>query len=321
MDVDDNFNSNNNEMWEWREEYSLQTDSRNFSHFLWDEVNPNEDDFLYMLEQQTPIKDCADFGYQVSDIGDITDKGLEESEEPSQLKRRRMLQFTSDTNEADIGSEEGAATFLKSKARDFSMMEDELSESLNWTSQWTVGFSGERCAISCEGLDQSSEGWLVDCLNENKMHCIPDEMNNYLMSNDPVGVSECDNILPEMENDVVQETPAPAPPVLFKGRKSYIKSPAKLTSSIAYPFSLIKPCGVQGDVTLNDINQRILAPPPSRLKHKKDEETTISYPTSAYSGKPVVVKTKICTEGGKGSITIMRTKAMDCRLLKQQVSC
>ncbi|XP_008779399.1 protein XRI1-like [Phoenix dactylifera] len=305
MDVDDN----NNEMWEWREEYSLQIDPQNnFSHSLWDEVKPNEDAFLHMLEQQTPIKDCADFSSQVSDIGDITNKGLEESGESSQLKRRRMLQFTSDTNEADIGNEEGAATFLKSKVMECSETEDGLSESLKWTSEWAVGFSEEMCAISCEGLDQSSEGWLADCLNENEMPCIPDEKNNYLTSNDQVSVSEFNNILPEMENDVVQETPAPAPPVLFKGRKSYIKTPAKLTSSIAYPFSLIKPCGVQGDVTLNDINQRILAPPPSRLKHKKDEETTISYPTSAYSGKPVVVKTKICTEGGKGSITIMRTK-------------
>lgn len=87
-------------MWEWPgEEYSLQTDSRSgmlllkfcsleapvqhwfllssilnsadFSHFLWDDVNTNEDGLLYMLEEQTPIKDCTDFGYQVSDIGGI----------------------------------------------------------------------------------------------------------------------------------------------------------------------------------------------------------------------------------------------------------
>ncbi|KAG1363442.1 putative protein XRI1 [Cocos nucifera] len=287
-----------------------------FSHFLWDEVNPNEDDFLHMLEQQTPIKDCADFGYQISDIGDITNKGLEESVESSQLKRRRMLQFTSDTNEADIGSEEGAATFLKSKAREFSMMEDGLSESLEWTSQLAVGFSDERCAMSCEGLDQSSEGWLVDCLNENKIHCIPDEMSApFKVSLSHLSVTTfylrwkmiwCKR--PQLLLLYLLKVRLALQPFVPSGRKSYIKSPAKLTSSIAYPFSLIKPCGVQGDVTLNDINQRILAPPPSRLKHKKDEETTISYPTSAYSGKPVVVKTKICTEGGKGSITIMRTK-------------
>lgn len=94
----------------------------------------------------------------------------------------------------------------------------------------------------------------------------------------------------------------------FLGKKSYIKSPTKLTSSVAYPFTLIKPCGVHGDVTLKDINQRIHAPLKSLSKLKKAEEPSLSYPTSAFSGKPVVVKTKIHTEGGKGSITILRTK-------------
>ena len=79
-----------------------------------------------------------------------------------------------------------------------------------------------------------------------------------------------------------------------------------MPTSVAYPFALIKPCGVE-DVTLKDINQRILTPP-VRLKHKEEEGASSSYPTSAFSGKPVVVKTRIRTEGGKGSITIMRTK-------------
>jgi len=92
------------------------------------------------------------------------------------------------------------------------------------------------------------------------------------------------------------------------GRKSFLKTPKKLVTPVVYPFALIKPCGVQGDVTLKDINQRIHAPPPSRSKQKMDEDPFTAYPTSAFSGKPVVHKTKIRTEGGKGSITIMRTK-------------
>lgn len=78
----------------------------------------------------------------------------------------------------------------------------------------------------------------------------------------------------------------------------------KVTSSVVYPFDFVKPCGVHGDVTLNDINQRISTPP----LPKKNESASVLYPTSAFSGKPVVGKTKIRTEGGKGSITIMRTK-------------
>jgi len=84
-----------------------------------------------------------------------------------------------------------------------------------------------------------------------------------------------------------------------------MNTPTKLTTTVAYPFTLIKPFEDQGDVTLKDINERIHAPPASRSKNKKDEGP---YPTSAFSGKPVVVKTKIRTEGGKGSITIMRTR-------------
>lgn len=90
----------------------------------------------------------------------------------------------------------------------------------------------------------------------------------------------------------------------FLGRKSFIQTPTKLASSVAYPFAFIKPCGVHGDVTLKDINQRIHTP----LKSKQNIEDISSFPTSAFSGKPVVGKTKIRTEGGKGSITIMRTK-------------
>lgn len=84
-----------------------------------------------------------------------------------------------------------------------------------------------------------------------------------------------------------------------------MRTPPKLASSVVYPFAFIKPCGVHGDVTLKDINQRIHNPPKSK---PKEEDPAVSYPTSAFSGKPVVGKTKIHTEGGKGSITIMRTK-------------
>lgn len=94
--------------------------------------------------------------------------------------------------------------------------------------------------------------------------------------------------------------------ILPSGRKSYMRAPTKLASSVVYPFAFIKPCGVHGDVTLKDINQRI-RDPTSYSKQQK-EDTSVSYPTSAFSGKPVVGKTKIRTEGGSGSITIMRTK-------------
>ncbi|XP_072973240.1 protein XRI1-like [Typha angustifolia] len=292
MDFGDG-NGNHNEMWEWRgEEYDLQRVALDdVSHCLWGDVNQNVDDFLNILDEQTPIKDCADLTCQVSDIGDKSNKGLEECIESSQVKRRRMLQFTSESNEVT----------------ECSMMEDGLSDNVQWNSQWNFDFSDNQCSLNCEELDQSSEGWLIDCLNESEAHCSSEEMNNSVASIDHAYVPGSYNISPETEADIVQEKPTPIRAKILKGRKSFIRAPPKLTTSVAYPFALIKPCGVHGDLTLSDINRRIHAPPLSNLKHNKEEEA-VPYPTSAFSGKPVVVKTKIRTEGGKGSITIMRTR-------------
>ncbi|OAY80393.1 Protein XRI1, partial [Ananas comosus] len=260
------------------------------SHCFWGEVNEDANDLFYMFNDQTPIKDCTDFDYQVSDAGGgISNKELE-CGEASQFKRRRMLQFTAENNET----------------MDCSMMGEGLMQSVEWNSGWNTEVAGDKYALSCEGLDQSSEGWFAKCLNESEANCCSEEMNNSMAPIDQVDVSEFHKVSPEIEADGHRRLYS-GPSRVFKGRKSFIEAPTKLTTSIAYPFALIKPCGVHGDVTLNDINQWIHNPPSSKFKNKKDEESN-SYPTSAFSGKPVVVKTKIRTDGGKGSITIMRTR-------------
>lgn len=73
---------------------------------------------------------------------------------------------------------------------------------------------------------------------------------------------------------------------------------------LAYPFALVKPIGIQGDITLQDINQRINTTS-YRVKPRFEQpKSTLSSP---YSGKSVLALTKIYTEGN-GTITIMRTK-------------
>ncbi|OQU85505.1 hypothetical protein SORBI_3004G258000 [Sorghum bicolor] len=97
------------------------------------------------------------------------------------------------------------------------------------------------------------------------------------------GTSE---IAPTTESFVMQET----------------RKPSTLKVSKAFPFALIKLSREESDVTLQDINQqnqRIHAPP------KKAPEIL---GTSHLSGKPVIGMTRIRTEGGRGSITILRTK-------------
>ncbi|PSS14089.1 hypothetical protein CEY00_Acc14708 [Actinidia chinensis var. chinensis] len=295
---------NDKEMWDWhREDYCLQKETNHdISQSLWEGLIQDGEDLSYTFDVTTPVKACGDLAYHVADVK--MNKELQHCRETSlQVKRPRMLQFDNEVLESPFCNEEISSVFLKSKER-----EDSLEEALSDMSQWVSGFAEDTSASGYEGLDQSSEGWLADCFNDAEMHCSSEEFNLSGTSDAQIDNSEFSNTIPAYEATVAQQRPTQTHRnVVFKGRKSYIRTPTNLASSVAYPFAFIKPCGVHGDVTLKDINQRIRTPPPPKPKQCK-EDPPISYPTSAFSGKPVVGKTKIHTEGGKGSITIMRTK-------------
>jgi hypothetical protein len=86
---------------------------------------------------------------------------------------------------------------------------------------------------------------------------------------------------------------------------------------VAYPFTLVKPLGIEGDVTLMDINQLISTPPRSALISNSSVSSSDQQPNTkvdyrvGLSGKSVVTRTRICTEGN-GTITILRTKGWSC---------
>lgn len=306
IQFDDNFE--NIDMWEWQgDDYTLQCDTGfEITQPLWD-GELNDGNVLNMLEGQTPIKDCTDFTFDFLDMRENTNTGLEESRDASQMKWRRSLQFTSDVDNTTANIEETTFDFANSKAGLDSSMGD-VMENLNWHCELDSGSFGDRYGFTNHGLDldQSSDQWVENSFGESNTHCSSDEVNDYVNVESRMDVSEF--VAPiEMETDVIKETPTPCCKNI-KGKKSYITTPLKLTASVAYPFTLIKPCGVQGDLTLKDINQRIHAPLSAAPAHKNAEESSVNYPTSAFTGKLVVVKTKIHTEGGKGSITIMRTR-------------
>ncbi|XP_022146436.1 uncharacterized protein LOC111015652 [Momordica charantia] len=80
---------------------------------------------------------------------------------------------------------------------------------------------------------------------------------------------------------------------------------------VVYPFALVKPGGVEGDITLNDINQKILMPPTRPVRHPVGDfacRPCVSADGPGLSGKAVVALTRIHTQGRRGSITIIRTK-------------
>ncbi|PIA63786.1 hypothetical protein AQUCO_00201249v1 [Aquilegia coerulea] len=84
----------------------------------------------------------------------------------------------------------------------------------------------------------------------------------------------------------------------------------KLGKGVVYPFAVVKPGGFEGDVTLNDINERIHMPPTRPVKHPVGDfacRPCISPNGPGLSGKVVVSFTRLQTKGS-GTITIVRTR-------------
>lgn len=294
-----NYN-NDHDMWDWRcNEYCLEDNSDlDISKCLLNGDGQNEDLPYIFNDETTPIKACGDLAYHVVD--ENSSKELNQCKEASlQAKRRRTLQFESEDLVVPFCNEGISSMYSRSK--------ESVEEAISEMSKWVSGFAEGTSAPGDDILDQSSEGWLADCFNDAEMQFSSEDINSSGASDVQIDVAELCGTPPECEANAVQDRPVQTRKnVVFKGRKSYMRPPTKLASSVVYPFAFIKPCGVHGDVTLKDINQRI-RDPPSKLKQNQ-EDPSVSYPTSAFSGKPVVGKTKIRTEGGKGSITIMRTK-------------
>ncbi|GAU13788.1 hypothetical protein TSUD_82970 [Trifolium subterraneum] len=100
----------------------------------------------------------------------------------------------------------------------------------------------------------------------------------------------------------------------FSGRRSSSSSEEKKVirrTRVVYPFALVKPGGEEGDVTLNDINERILMAPTRPVRHPVGDfacRPCVSATGPGLSGKAVVALTRIHTQGRRGTITIIRTK-------------
>ncbi|KAK4751062.1 hypothetical protein SAY87_004544 [Trapa incisa] len=311
--------------WNWQLENSQQNDPNftGISESIWTDMIQDRD-ISYMFDETTPAKACDDLlsnagargtfcwhthavfncliffhslGNGVS--GNMGKELGESSHSCFVMKRRRMLQFDSHSVDPLLCCRETSSAFLRSYGRDGSV-EEIFVDAPQWDS---------RQEGSCDDADQSTDLWLANCLNDTDMKTSHDDVNYSGSPSDvQIDISEFWNDLDHsdasMDQPQVTRTPRK---IIFRGRKSFTCSPPKLASSVAYPFTFIKPCGVHGDVTLNDINQRIQGPHPHKMQQSKEDPLT-SYQTSVFSGKPVVGKMKIRTEGGRGSITVIRTK-------------
>ncbi|XP_042412488.1 uncharacterized protein LOC122001673 isoform X4 [Zingiber officinale] len=84
------------DMWQWKqeEECCLPIYSQ-FALPLWDDTMGN----------QTPLRGFGDFDLDELDFGDEVEKGVEEANEASRVKRRRVLNFFSDDDGATAVNE------------------------------------------------------------------------------------------------------------------------------------------------------------------------------------------------------------------------
>ncbi|CAM6102416.1 unnamed protein product [Calypogeia fissa] len=230
-----------------------------------------------------------------------------------------------------------------------------LQQSMDVNSLQTDSFWYRHCddmAAPFSGVETGSLNWMAKSIDDGESE-VPVETNTKL---DPLwSGGQC---LPQREEDVVQGpgTPLPGSSPLYnsdsnhsfdstgtetikkKQRSPHPSTPlpstpvassstpyGKVTTPVAYPFTLLKPSETEGDITLKDINQRILMPPSRPLAHVQlqqqavDESSSSPSPWSfggccsptdpglGLSGKSIVARTKIHTEGN-GTITIMRTR-------------
>ncbi|XP_068663980.1 protein XRI1-like isoform X2 [Aristolochia californica] len=97
---------------------------------------------------------------------------------------------------------------------------------------------------------------------------------------------------------------------LFPSESSKRRRKKAAGRKVAYPFAMVKPGGIEGDVTLDHINERILMRPTRPVRHPVGEFAClpcVSAGGPGLSGKDVVALTRIHTQGN-GTITIIRTR-------------
>uniref|UniRef100_A0ACD5UNV0 Uncharacterized protein n=1 Tax=Avena sativa TaxID=4498 RepID=A0ACD5UNV0_AVESA len=292
-------------LWDWQaREHTGEPSSdanQDVAKFVWDCLNrdDDEDELLGLLGNQTPLRDCRAF----FDIGDITCKETLDLEESRESKRRRVLEYPSKSSQPEVGDHEMGSNFATSEITENSLLCIDEPQSLNWDMQHSANNFDKTSPLSNGTPYEPSDSPMETYSDGTTMYFMPEQMPSTQESvtyidceSDVPGTSE---IVPVTENLIMQEARKLSTLKVSKGGSSLIKVKQNITTTVAYPFTLIKPSWEEGDVTLKDINQRIHAPPklpPENLG------------TSAFSGKPVIGKTRIRTVGGKGSITILRTK-------------
>ncbi|KAH8933530.1 hypothetical protein BDL97_18G034200 [Sphagnum fallax] len=310
------------EVWDWRDNLeSVDTDfPLGFSQALWDELTQNDLDsrllFATPMSADSLISDPAAalhdaLGSQETSVQGTYDDADSQGGSP-RPKRRRLFKGTvqSPSNSDPAAFQEMLAPF-KSDAVDCLLPElDEQENSISIPSIW---YKDESQSSLADNVEPMAESWMITCIEDNGNNSCVSQMETTAL------VTET----PELWTPSRQPCEDPAvlqgPATPFSSRPSTpgnrVSAVRKLNMSapVAYPFTMVKPLGTEGDVTLTDINQLIATPPKVAALHQGQVSADVRPSSSksesgvGLSGKSVVARTRICTEGN-GTITILRTK-------------
>ncbi|KAI5068494.1 hypothetical protein GOP47_0016839 [Adiantum capillus-veneris] len=296
---------------------------------IWDDLVDNEA-VVRSLFPSSPLKDSDPLGVSLEQQDSLDCN-------PAPLKRRRILELSED-NLMEINSclpepSEASNDFLVAVCEDLQRADPSSSSG----SAWYITNEESLSSVD-DNIEQSSGSWRIDCISDNDtnhvqglVHCpvdsplttkaIADCKKSVFMPptkrtmssaiskggrqihrqtlNSP-GYGQCT----KSWQDIVETSSRLKKPLSAQPSKDCLSSRECAIPVLAYPFALVKPIGIQGHITLQDINQRINSSP-GRVKTCFEQPKSTS--SSPYSGKSVLALTKIYTEGN-GTITIMRTK-------------
>ncbi|KAH7276347.1 hypothetical protein KP509_39G003700 [Ceratopteris richardii] len=289
---------------------------------IWDDLVDNEA-VVRSLFPSSPSSDR--FKYSDPPLS-LEDRLEDQDINPTPLKRRRLLESNEDIL-MDITAclpdpQEASNEFL------MEMCEGLSSVNPSPNSSWYMNI--EESLSSVENVIEQSSGSIeVSCINNNDASGIHYARTSNFMAEKKEGhnrhsthsvASDGCNMQRQhlSQSKLIRSSENKKLPQRILLKSAHSKESVSLQSSkecsrqrecplsvLAYPFALVKPIGIHGDITLQDINQRINSSPCRTSQAYSEQPKSIS--SSPYSGKSVLALTKIYTEGN-GTITIMRTK-------------
>lgn len=327
------------EAWDWLDE-ELKLDSESplvASQSLWDDFAHNNESVVRSLFACTPpshtkeaVSCASSFGKQ--DSPQTSSNWHIASERIPPLENQGMLQLHADehTNTSSCLSE----SFQNCSGPFIEICDDlEAKGPSSPSSMWFIGNEESFSSAPDNTVEQSAESWIAGCFDDSNAGDFQELAHHH---GNPI-----DARVPK-----ISPARAPAMAWKNRQVRRWVRAPREVLGSpqhgaktmqfadsrgkqslrpaaahgfsklqpvkgslkpVVYPFALVKPCEIQGDVTLKDINQRINIASPSKTFSEPSNKVPPSCTSSPFLGKSVLAVTKIHTEG-KGTITIMRTR-------------